>query len=61
MGVVNGQTAPPEPLLLVDVAYEKEPDWKFHKWALQPFVNEWRAYLAKIQILNEVGKVCSGV
>ena len=52
--VGNGRTAPPGPLVLVDIAFEKEPDWTFFSRWLEVFKKYQFNHMAKALTLNTV-------
>ncbi|MBR9681847.1 MAG: hypothetical protein GOV00_03545 [Candidatus Altiarchaeota archaeon] len=56
VGTITGKKAPPEPLILLDVSYLDEPEWKVHEGALKTLVKEWGTITSKFQILTELKK-----
>ena len=53
--VGNGTTAPPEPLVLLDTVFRKEPDWELHgKW-LEVFKRHYKNQITHSLALFSIG------
>ncbi len=59
VGTVMGRTAPPEPLILMEVLYEGVK-WKEEKRWVEIFAKKWREEMAKALVLREIAHHPSG-
>ncbi|MBR9689516.1 MAG: hypothetical protein GOV01_01290 [Candidatus Altiarchaeota archaeon] len=52
VGTLSGRTAPPEPLVLLDIVFKEEPTWKYYPKWLAGFEKQQKDFLAKSLVLG---------
>jgi len=56
VGTIMGRTAPPEPLILLDIIFEEEPAWKIYPRFLEKFGKRWKEKMAEALVCREMGR-----
>ena len=56
VGTVLGRTAPPEPLILMEIGYENEPAWSEDRKQLRALAKDWETEFAMCIIKNTFSK-----
>ncbi|MBR9679626.1 MAG: tRNA pseudouridine(38-40) synthase TruA [Candidatus Altiarchaeota archaeon] len=57
IGTLKGQTAPPEPLVLMELSYKNEPNWTMDRKQLRKLSKNWENELAMSMVKNNLSNI----